>query len=124
MRLALSDPEAPIDYWRAVARRGVMAVGFSVWRFAGETWLGARILAPQTGLVRRAAYAAIEIDKAIALETGPDEVVRLALAHALEAGPAPVQQAAYQALLVERLWRAIAACPAQRLAALAAPHED
>lgn len=41
MRPTLSDPEAPIDDWRAIARRGVMAVGFSVWRFAGKSWLGA-----------------------------------------------------------------------------------
>ncbi len=124
MRPALSDPEAPIDYWRAIARRGVMAVGFSVWRFAGETWLGAKIATPQAGLVQRAAHAALEIDKAIALEDGADGAVRQALAQALETGPAPAQQAAYQALLIERLWRAIEACPAQRLAALAAPHED
>ena len=124
MRPALSAPEAPIDYWRAIARRGVLALRFKVWRFAGETWMGATAADAPEGLVRRAAHAAIELDKTIALETGPDEAVRQALADALDHGAAPRQTSAYQALLIARLWEAIQDAPAERLAALAAPHED
>ena len=124
MRSLLSQNQAPIDYWRAIARRGVMALRFTVWRFAGETWLGAEAQGAPEGLVRRAAHAALEIDKAIALESGPDEAARQAFAQALAQGPAPRQAAAYQALLVERLCQEIEPDPAQRLAALAAPHEE
>ncbi|MBO9547286.1 hypothetical protein [Caulobacter sp.] len=124
MRPPLPDPDAPIDYWRAIARRGVLALRFKVGRFAGETWMGAAASGAPEGLVRRAAHAAIALDKTIALETSADEAVRRALADALEHGSAPRQASAYQAVLIARLWGAIQDAPAQRLAALAAPHED
>lgn len=114
-----------IDYWRAAARRGVMALGFSRFEHGG----GADMLAEPTGALdgwtRRAAHAAIEVHKLVAAEPGTAvQAARLALLEELCRGPAIRALAIYQGLLIERLWREIRQAPAQRLEALAYPHEE
>lgn len=105
-------------------RRGVLALGFSILRHGGETWMAAQLAGPQDGAVARAAHAAIEIDKMIGLEPGTAALAaRAALVATLEAGPATRELAIYQGLLAERLWREIKDGPARRLEALAYPHE-
>lgn len=64
------EEDTVIDYWREIARRGVVAVGFTRRSFGGETWMVAELVAPQQGMVQRAAQAVLEIDKALALATG------------------------------------------------------
>lgn len=116
---------APIDYWREVARRGVMAVGFSLVRAQNGAWMSAELVAPQEGPVQRAAHAAIEVHKLIELEPGTAaHDARQHLAARLETGPAIRELAIYQGLLLERLWRDIKEAPAACLARLALPSED
>lgn len=114
-----------VDYWRAAATRGVMALGFSRFEHGG----GADMLAEPTGALegwtRRAAHAAIEVHKLVAAEPGmAAHAARHALLEELGRGPAIRALAVYQGLLVERLWREINEEPAQRLEALAYPHEE
>lgn len=117
--------EGPIDYWREVARRGVMALGFSIARHSGETWMMAELVAPQEGSVRRAAHAAMEIHQLIAMESSSAAwAAREALSASLEMGPAARELAIYQGLLLERLWREIKDAPAARLSQLTYPYED
>lgn len=124
MIVLATGASAPIDYWYEVVRRGVLALGFSILRFKGEAWMAAHLANPQEGLVRRAAHAAIEIDKRVALETGsPENAAREALAARLERRPASLELAGYQRLLLDRLWSDIETDPAARLEALAYPHE-
>jgi hypothetical protein len=114
----------PVDYWREVVRRGVLALGFSIRRHQGETWMIAELVGPQDGMVARAAHAAMEVHKLIELE--PDtaaSAARRALIDQLEVGPATRALTIYQGLLAERLWRDIKDDPAQRLQAIAHPHE-
>jgi hypothetical protein len=113
-----------IDYWREVVRRGVLALGFSIRRHQGETWMAAELVGPQDGMVSRVAHAAMEIHKLIELEPGTAAyAARLGLAAQLETGPAARELAIYQGLLIERLWREIREDPAGRLQAIAHPHE-
>lgn len=119
------DSGEPIDYWREVVRRGVLALGFSIARHGGEIWMQAELVGPQDGSVRRAAHAAIAIHKLVGLELGTAaQAARGALTHALETGSARRELAIYQGLLLERLWREVADAPAGRLQQLAYPHED
>ena len=114
----------PVDYWREVVRRGVLALGFSILRHGGETWMAAELAGPQDGAVARAAHAAVEVHKLVELE--PDTAAfaaRKALAAKLEAGPAARELTVYQGLLAERLWREVKDDPAKRLEALAHPYE-
>jgi hypothetical protein len=114
----------PVDYWREVVRRGVLALGFAIRRHQGETWMAAELVGPQDGMVARVAHAAMEIHKLIDLEPGTAaHAARLALLAQLETGPAARELAIYQGLLAERLWREIQDAPAQRLQAIAHPHE-
>lgn len=125
MMSQIAGSDGPIDYWREVARRGVMALGFSITRYCGETWMMAELVAPQEGSVRRAAHAAIEIHKLIATESGSAALAaRETLSASLEKGSAARELAIYQGLLFERLWREIMDAPPARLAQLTYPHED
>lgn len=118
------EEDAVVDYWREIVRRGVAAVGFTCRRFGGETWMVAELVAPQRGMVQRATQAVLEIDKALALETGSQAwSLRRALADHLETGAAADDLAAYQEVLAERLYSEIQDDPAAALARLAAPHE-
>jgi hypothetical protein len=60
----------PVDYWREVVRRGVLALGFSIRHHQGETWMAAELVGPQDGMVARVAHAAMEMHKLIELEPG------------------------------------------------------
>ncbi len=114
----------PVDYWREAVRRGVLALGFSLKRHRGEAWMAAELVAPQDGMVARAAHAAMEIHKIIDLEPGTAaNAARQALAAQLKTGPAARELAIYQGLLAERLWREIQDEPGLRLQAIAHPHE-
>ncbi|PVM90647.1 hypothetical protein [Caulobacter endophyticus] len=115
----------PIDYWKDVVRRGVLAVGYSLQRTIGEPILAAELAQPQEGLKLRAAYAAIEMHKLASAETGTAlHVAQRRLAAALASSPAAAELAAYQGLLIERLWVEVAVDPAQGLERLAYPHEE
>lgn len=117
--------DEPIAFWPAVVRKGVLAVGFVPFGYGSDAEIIAELCAPQSGWVRRAAHAAIEVHKLIAAEPGtPAFEARRALGARIGLDPAVEELATYQALLVERLWTEIEACPAERLGALAYPHED
>ncbi|MBO9708087.1 MAG: hypothetical protein J7521_07735 [Caulobacter sp.] len=115
----------PIDFWRAVAQRGVMALGFHAFEHGGRRDMVAELIAPQQGWARKAAHAAIEVHKMIQLEPHTAALsARAALSAQLGQGPAVRELAIYQGLLLERLWREIAGAPSLRLEALAYPHEE
>lgn len=115
----------PIDYWKEVVRRGVLAVGYCLQRTVGEPILAAELAQPQEGLKLRAAYAAIEMHKLASTETGTMlHAAQRRLSAALASGPAAAELAAYQGLLIERLWAEVAADPPRGLECLAYPHED
>jgi hypothetical protein len=102
----------------------VLALGFSIQRHHGQTWMAAELVGPQDGMVARVAHAAIEVHKRVELEpaTAASAARQALLAH-LQTGPAARELAIYQGLLAERLWREIQEDPARRLQALAHPHE-
>lgn len=113
----------PVSFWREVARRGVMALGYSA--FDHGRGVAAELISPLDGWLRRAAHAAIEVHKLVLAEPGtPAFIARQALGARLGLGPAIAELAAYQAALLDRLWREIESAPAERLEALAYPHED
>lgn len=86
--------------------------------------MAAELSAPRSGMVLRSALAALEIDKAIAAESGsPAWLLRYAFFHNLHAGSSSQDLAAYQGVLIKRLHEAIQAAPAEALTRLAAPHE-
>lgn len=115
----------PIDYWKEIVRRGVLAVGYSLQRTIGEPILAAELAHPQEGLKLRAAYAAIEMHKLVSTEPGTMlHAAQRRLAAALASSPAAAELAAYQGLLTERLWAEVAADPAHGLERLAYPHEE
>lgn len=125
MSVDFERTEEPIDYWREVARRGVVALGFSMARAWGEPAMIAELVAPQDGQVQRAAHVAIELHKQIGRETGTlAHAAQSALATGLESGSSARELSQYQALLLERLWHEIEAAPAQTLERLSYPHED
>ncbi len=122
MPLKTPGGEEPIDYWREVVRRGVMALGFAL---QGQAEITAELIAPQEGPVQRAAYAALEMHKLIGLESGTAvHAARDALARELVRGPASRELAIYQGLLIERLWREVQPLPGPGLSGLAYPHLD
>lgn len=115
----------PIDYWREIVRRGVLAVGYSLQRTVGEPILAAELVQPQEGLMLRAAYAAIEMHKLAGVEAGTlVHAARRRLAAALEVSSAARELAAYQDLLTACLWAEVADDPPRRLESLAYPHEE
>lgn len=115
----------PIDYWKEVVRRGVLAVGYSLQRTVGEPILAAELAQPQEGLKLRAAYAAIEMHKLASAETGTLlHAAQRRLAAALATSPATTELATYQSLLTERLWAEVSADPPRGLERLAYPHEE
>ncbi|PVM83404.1 hypothetical protein [Caulobacter endophyticus] len=113
-----------VDYWLEIARRGVAALRFVVQRHGGETWMAAELASPRTGMVLRAAHAALEIDKVAASDSGsPIWLLRFALSQRLAVAAGPPELAAYQAALADRLHQEIRTAPALALARLADPHD-
>lgn len=114
------NPELePIDYWRAVSRRGVLALGFCVRREVGGPVLVAELTGPLEGWTRRAALAAIAVHQDVtATRDLPLIAAHAVLIMALERSAAVTALAAYQDLLDGALWRAIEADPARQIEAL------
>jgi hypothetical protein len=121
----MTFPEAathiPIDYWRAITRRGVQSLGFSVRRTLSGPALVAELTEPLAGWVRRAALAAIVIhDLAANSIEPPIAAARAVLTMALERGAASDPLKLYQDLLAEAVWVAVQDDPPRRLEALSA----
>lgn len=109
-----------LNYWRAVAKQGVSALGFSLSTAFGAPHVSADIAQPVKNLAERAALAAIEIHTRIAADPRDREGEVLArLQAAIAKSSASAQVAAYQAVLEERLWREIEADPQRLLEGLA-----
>lgn len=119
MTLSQDPSIEPIDYWRAVTRRGVLALGFRVQRSAGTPTLVAELTGPLDGWTRRAALAAISVHEAVQRTNDlPLIAAHAVLIMALERTPAVAALAAYQDLLSEALWKAVEVDPARRIETL------
>lgn len=119
MTLSKDPSIEPIDYWRAVTRRGVLALGFRVQRSAGGPTLVAELTGPLDGWARRAALAAISVhDDVQSTNDLPLIAAHAVLIMALERTPAVAALAAYQDLLSQALWKAVEADPARRFETL------
>ncbi len=122
MTLAQDYGQEPIDYWRAVTRRGVLALGFCVRRTADGPHLVAELSGPLDGWTRRAALAAIGIHDDV---QGTRDLALIAahavLIMALEHTSAMAALEAYQGLLGEALWRAVQDDPPRRIEMLGRP---
>lgn len=116
-----SDETADVlDYWRAVVRQGISALGFSRSTSFGVETVTAEIAQPVKHLAERAALAAIEVHTRISGDlTSREGKVLAALATAIASSPATAQVTAYQAVLNERLWREIESDPPRLLEVLA-----
>lgn len=109
----------PIDYWRAVTRRGVLALGFSVRRSPDGPVLVAEPVGPLAGWTRRAALAAIAVhDDVHATRDLALIASHAVLLLALERSAAVLALSAYQDLLDAAIWRTVSADPARGLEAL------
>ncbi|NQE61453.1 hypothetical protein [Caulobacter sp. RHG1] len=114
---ALTDE--PIDYWRAVVRRGVLCLGFCVQHTVQGPILVADLSEPLDGWSRRAAVAAIAIHNLTAGSIDPPiAAARTVLAMALDKSAASAPLADYQALLCAAVWSAVEDDPPRRIEAL------
>lgn len=113
-------------FWSEAIGLGVRALRFSVGEMAGSPWMDAQIadqdIAPA---VRRAAFAAIAVDKDIAysLKMTPVSIARSALMVRRSSALATVELAHYQRLLAVEVLKRVASNPAALLEALAEPYE-
>ncbi len=113
-------------FWSQAIQQGVRAVGFSLREAGGGQWMAAEVAQDELPpAVRRAANAAIEIDKEIAHSNKTNQIVmaRALLMAKLEESAAINELRDYQALLAVELLRRVAADPPVMLAALAEPYE-
>lgn len=113
-------------FWSEAIHAGVRALGFSIGQVAGEPWMIAEIARKGLpGPVRRAAAAAIAVDKEIAYQPKPSVIgqTRLALMKRLSQSPASVELENYQRVLAVAVLQRVAPDPARMLEALAEPHE-
>lgn len=108
-----------VDYWREVARLGVMALGFSIGRAFGAPVLSAEFVEPLDGWTRRAAKAALALHKEAQLSQDAGLVAAHdALLEALESSAAVAELAAYQTRLAKTLWTLIQEDPPRLIEAL------
>ncbi|WP_145998458.1 hypothetical protein [Caulobacter flavus] len=114
------DPGSePIDYWRAVTRRGVLALGFRVQRSPEGPVLVAEPVGPLEGWTKRAAMAAIAVHEDVQATRDLALIASHAvLLLALERSAAVLALSAYQDLLAAAIWRTVSANPARGLEAL------
>lgn len=113
-------------FWSEAIHAGVRALGFSIEDVAGEPRMIARIADDDVhGPVRRAAAAAIEVDKDVAAETKLTLMTqaRTALMVKLGTSAATVELDTYQRVLAIAVLKRVAPDPARRLEALADPYE-
>lgn len=113
-------------FWSEAIHAGVRALGFELGEVAGEPWMIARIAQEDVpGPVRRAAAAAIEVDKEIANQAKPTVIgqTRAALMKRLGQSPAAVELENYQRVLAVAVMQRVAPDPARLLEALAEPYE-
>jgi hypothetical protein len=109
----------PIDYWRAVIRRGVLALGFRVQRTIEGPALVAEPAGPLDGWTGRTALAAIAVhDKVKATRDAPLIAAHAVLVMALEQSAAVTALAAYQDLLAAAVWKVVEEDPPRRIEAL------
>lgn len=113
-------------FWSEAIHAGVRALGFELGEVAGKPWMIARIAHEDIpGPVRRAAAAAIEVDKAIAYQNKVTLMTqaRAALMSRLSTSPATVELENYQRVLAVAVLQRVALDPARMLEALAEPYE-
>ncbi len=112
-------------FWSEAIHAGVRALGFSIGEVAGQPWMVAQIAQDSLpSAVRRAAAAAIEVDKEIAYQAKPtlQGQARTALMARLSQSSATVELANYQRILAIAIIQRVAADPAGLLEALAEPY--
>jgi hypothetical protein len=113
-------------FWSEAIQAGVKALGFSIGEVAGAPWMAAAIARDDApAAVRRAAAAAVAVDKEIAyaVKTTPTTQARTALMLRLSQSAAIVELENYQRLLAVAVLQRVAADPARMLEALAEPYE-
>jgi hypothetical protein len=113
-------------FWSEAIWAGVRALGFSLQQVAGKPWMAAEIAMDEIpSAVRRAAAAAIAVDKEIAYQIRPNAVTiaRAALMTRLTVSPAAWELENYQSLLAITVLKRVAPDPAGLLEALAEPYE-
>lgn len=113
-------------FWSEAIHAGVKALGFSIVQAHGGPWMTAQVAREDApSAVRRAASAAIAVDKEIAYATKitPTTQARTALMLRLSQSPAIVELENYQRLLAVAVLQRVAADPARLLKALAEPYE-
>lgn len=113
-------------FWSEAIHAGVRALGFELGEMAGEPWMFATIANDDVpGPVRRAAAAAIEVDKEIAHQAKLTLMTqaRAALMSRLGSSPATVELENYQRVLAVAVLQRVAADPARMLEALAEAYE-
>jgi hypothetical protein len=113
-------------FWSQAIQQGVRALGFSLHEAGGGQWMTAEVANDELpSAVRRAASAAIEVDKEVAHSNKSSQIVmaRALLMAKLEESAAINELRDYQALLAVELLRRVAADPPTLLAALAEPYE-
>jgi len=113
-------------FWSEAIQAGVRALGFSLQDLSDGPWMSAAIAKDDIPApVRRAAAAAIAIDKEIAYatKTTPTSQARTALMLRIARSSAAVELETYQRLLAVAVLQRVAANPAGLLEALAEPYE-
>lgn len=112
-------------FWSAAIQQGVRALGFTTREIAGSPWMVAEIVREDAPAgVRRAAAAAIAVDKEIAHQTKTTTAsqARTALMLRLGKASAAVEMENYQRLLIVAVLQRVAADPPGLLEALAEPY--
>ncbi|WP_454719126.1 hypothetical protein [Caulobacter segnis] len=112
-------------FWSEAIHAGVRALGFQLGEVAGQPWMIATIAKEDIpGAVRRAAAAAIEVDKEIAHQAKLTLMTqaRAALMSRLSTSPASVELENYQRVLAVAVLQRVAPDPARLLKALADPY--
>lgn len=113
-------------FWSEAIHHGVRALGFSLREVTGGKWMAAEVAKDDLpAAVRRAASAAIEVDKEVAHSTKTTQVVlaRALLMARLEESSAAVELENYQRLLAIEVLKRVAADPRGLLEALAEPYK-
>jgi len=113
-------------FWSEAIQHGVRALGFAIQEVAGSPWMAAQVAKDDVPApVRRAAAAAIAVDREIAYQTRitPASMARTALMLRLGRSAATVELENYQRLLAVAVLQRVAADPPGLLEALAKPYE-